>query len=74
MVLDLLQLSRSQQVAVTLLSELHSPKLLSELDSLGFALGFLYLVFRDKTLDLFEKLGEPLVVLRISRTQLLRPG
>ena len=65
--LNLFQLSRSQ-ITLTLLSELHSNHLVAELVSLGFGLGFLYLVFGDKTLDLFEKLGQSLV-LTISRTE-----
>ena len=72
--LNLLQLSRSQ-VTVTLLSELHlhSILVLGERLSFWFRLGFLDLVFRHKTLHLFEKLGQSLV-LGISRPELIRLG
>ena len=72
MVLNLLQLSRSQ-VTGTLLSELHAIQVVGERLSLGFGLGFLDLVFRHKTLHLFEELAQSLV-LRISGAELVRLG
>lgn len=70
--LNLFQFSRSQ-VTLTLVSELHTLQLVAHFVSLGLGLGFLYLLFRHKTLELFENLGKSLV-LRISRTELIWIG
>ena len=70
MVLNLLQLPGCRQVTETLLAELDAITLVGDLASLGFSLGFLHLVFRHKTLHLFEKLGQS-IVLSISRAELI---